>query len=252
MDSKDLKVKTILISQPAPTDVKSPYADLKDKYRIQFTFRPFTHVEPILAKDFRKDKINILDYSAVIFSSKTAIEHFFRISEEMRVEIPQDMKYFCVTEAIALYLQKFIVYRKRKVFYPKMKETDIYHIILKHKSENYLVPCSNVGQSEVVEFFKSNKLKYSEAVIYRTVSSDLSDLADVKYDILAFFSPAGLISVFDNFPDFSQDNTRIAAFGAATCQAVLDAGLRLDIKAPTPEVPSMKMALENYIKKVNR
>ena len=252
MDSKDLKVRTILISQPAPADVKSPYADIKEKYRVQFTFRPFTHVEPIPAKDFRKDKINILDYTAVIFASKTGIEHFFRIAEEMRVEIPQDMKYFCVTEAIALYLQKFIVYRKRKVFYPKVKETDIYHIILKHKSENYLFPCSNVGQSEVVEFLKSHKMKYGEAIIYRTVSSDLSDLAEVKFDVLAFFSPAGLQSVFDNFPDFSQDSTRIAAFGAATCKAVLDAGLKLDIEAPTPQAPSMKMALENYIKKVNR
>ncbi len=252
MEPKDLKVKTILISQPAPADVKSPYADIKEKYRVQFTFRPFTHVEPLPAKDFRKDKINITEHTALIFSSKTAIEHFFRIAEEMRVEISQDMKYFCVTEAIALYLQKFIVYRKRKVFYPKVKETDIYHIILKHKNENYLFPCSNVGQSEVVEFLKANKLKYSEAVIYKTVSSDLSDLAEVKFDVLAFFSPAGLKSVFDNFPDFDQGNTRIAAFGAATCQAVLDAGLRLDIKAPTPEVPSMKMALENYIKKVNR
>lgn len=252
MESKELKVKSILISQPEPADGKSPYAELKEKYKLVVHFRPFTHVEPIAAKDFRKDKINILEFTGVILSSRAAIEHFFRMSQEMRIDIPADMKFFCASEAIALYLQKFIIYRKRKVFFPKSKESDINGIILKHKSEKYLFPCSNIGQNEAIEFLKSHKLKYQEAVIYKTVSSDLSDLSDVNYDVIAFFNPTGIKSLYDNFPDFKQNNTRIAAFGASTIKAVRDAGLTINIEAPTPQSPSMKMALEDYIKKANK
>jgi uroporphyrinogen-III synthase len=252
MDPKEPKVKSILISQPEPADGKSPYFDLKEKYKVQVSFRPFTHVEAVPAKDFRKDKISIIDHTAVILSSRASIEHFFRICEEMRVDIPVDLKYFCLTEAIALYLQKFITYRKRKVFYPKVKDTDIFNILAKHKNENYLFPCSNIGQSETVEFLRAHKLKFDEAIIYKTVSSDLSDLSNVNYDVIAFFGPTGIKSLFDNFPDFKQNNTRIAAFGPITCKAVLDAGLTLNIEAPTAETPSMKMALEQYIKRVNK
>jgi uroporphyrinogen-III synthase len=248
----ELRVKSILISQPEPSEGKSPYFDLKEKFKVQVNFRPFSHVDSVTAKEFRKDKINILDFTGIIFTSRTSIEHFFRLIVELRVEMPIDMKYFCVTEAIALYLQKFITYRKRKVFFPKGKETELYEIFLKHKNENYLFPCSNVTQNEIIDFMKANNLKFKEAVIYKTVSSDLSDLSDVNYDIIAFFSPSGIKSLFENFPDFKQNNTRIAAFGHSTCQAVVEAGLRLDIEAPTPQSPSMKMALEEYIKKVNK
>ncbi len=246
------KVKTVLITQPEPADGKSPFFEIKEKFKVSFTFRSFTQVDPVSARDFRKDKVEILNYTAIILSSRTAIEHLFRLVAEMRIELPAEMKYYCVTDGIALYLQKFITYRKRKVFYPKTKEQDIYDLLMKHKNENYLLPCSNVAQNEILDFLKKNSLKYQEAVIYKTVSSDLSDLAEVKYDVLAFFTPTAIKSLYDNFPDFIQDKTRIAAFGTLTKQAIIDAGLRLDIEAPTPEAPSMKMALENYIKKANK
>lgn len=246
------KVKSILISQPEPIDGRSPYFDLKDKFKVNVNFRQFIQVDAVGAKEFRKDKTNILDYTAIILTSRTSIEHLFRIANEMRLELPADMKYFCVSEAVALYLQKFITYRKRKVFYPKTKESDIFDIFLKHKNEKYLFPCSNVCQNEILDFLKEHKIKFTEAVLYKTVSSDLSDLSNVNYDIIAFFSPSGIKSLFENFPEFKQNNTRIAAFGNTTCQAVKEAGLRLDIEAPTPQAPSMKMALEEYIKKVNK
>jgi uroporphyrinogen-III synthase len=247
------KVKTLLISQPEPTDIRSPLHDLKEKYKIDITFRPFVKVEGVPARDFRKDKVNILEQTAIILTSRIAIEHLFRMCTEMRIELPAEMKYFCVTEAVALYLQKFITYRKRKVFYPKVKEQELYDLLLKHKTEKYLFPHSDVGSNnEVIEFMKKHNLNYTEAVLYRTVSSDLSDLANVKYDVIAFFSPSGVKSLFENFPDFIQNGTRIAAFGASTCQAIRDAGLRLDIEAPTPQAPSMKMALEEYIRKANK
>ncbi len=254
MDPKraELKVKSILISQPEPADGRSPYYDLRDKYKVTIHFRPFTRVDGVSAKDFRKDKVNILDYSAIILTSRNAIEHLFRMCTEMRIELPADMKYFCASEAIALYLQKFITYRKRKVFYPKVREQEFFDILMKHKAENYLFPRSDISHNELLEFLKENKLKGNEAILYKTVSNDLTDLADVNYDIIAFFNPSAIVSLFENFPDFKQNNTRIAAFGANTCQAVTEAGLTVDIEAPTPQAPSMKMALEEYIKKVNK
>ena len=248
----DLRVKSILISQPEPIDGKSPFFELKEKFKVQVSFRNFVRVDEVNAKDFRKEKVNILEHTAIILTSRTAIEHLFRLCAEMRIELPAEMKYFCISEAIALYLQKFITYRKRKVFYPKAKEHELFDLLLKHKTETYLVPHSGSIQSDIVDFLKSNNLKYTPAMIYRTVSADLSDLSDVNFDIIAFFSPTGIKSLYDNFPDFKQNNTRIAAFGSTTCQAVLDAGLKLNIEAPTPQSPSMKMALEEYIKKVNK
>ena len=248
----ELKVKSLLISMPEPIDGKSPYLELKDKYKVQVSFRPFIHLDPVTAKEFRQNKINILDHTAIILTGRTTIDHLFRLLTEMRLEMPPTMKYFCASEAIALYLQKFITYRKRKVFYPKAKDTDFYEILLKHKNENYFFPRSNVNQNELSDYLKEHKLKYAEAVIYKTASSDLTDLAHVKFDIIAFFSPSDIKSVYDNFPDFEQGNTRIAAFGPATGQAVRDAGLRIDIEAPTPQAPSLKMALEEYIKKANK
>lgn len=247
-----MKVKSILISQPEPQNGRSPYYDLADKYGVKLAFRQFIQVESVPGKDVRKQKVNIPDYTAMILTSRTAIENLFRVADEMRVEITADMKYFCVSEAIALYLQKFITYRKRKVFFPKGKEKTFNDLLQKHKNEKYLFLRSNVSNSEIPEFMDKAKLNYKEAIMYRTVCSDLSDLAHVNFDIIAFFSPSGIKSLFENFPDFKQNNTRIAAFGSSTKEAVESAGLNLDIEAPTPQAPSMKMALELYLRESNK
>jgi uroporphyrinogen-III synthase len=209
-------------------------------------------VESITAKEFRREKVNILDYTAIILSSKTAIEHLFILCQELRLELPQDMKYFCVTETIALYLQKFINYRKRKVFFPKTREAEFYDLLVKHKAERFFLPISNIAQNEIKDYLKKNGLQFQEAMVYRTVSSDLSDLAEVNFDIIAFFTPYAIQSLYDNFPDFVQNETRIAAFGPITKSTIVEKGLRLDIEAPSPQSPSMISALEEYIKKMNK
>jgi uroporphyrinogen-III synthase len=244
------KVSTILISQPKPVD-KSPYFDLEQKYGLMIDWRPFIHVEAVTEKDFRKNRINLGEYSCVIFSSKGAVDNYFRLCEETRVKISQETRYFCLTEAIANYLQKFILYRKRKVFVGKRIIDDLAHYFNKYKTEKYLLPCSNVGSSELVAYLNKIKVDFTPVIMYNTVSSDLSDLSDVYYDILTFFSPQGIESLFENFPDFRQNNTRIAVFGNTTFKAAEEKGLFVNIKAPTPEVPSMTMALENYIAKAN-
>ena len=247
-----LKVKSILVTQPKPETDKSPYYDLAKKYNVKIDFRPFIHVEPIAAKDFRKDRINILEYTAVIFTSRNAADNFFRICVEMRVNVPESMKYFCVSESTAFYLQKYVVYRKRKIFYGKQTINDLMDVIKKHRKEKFLVPCTDIHKQEIFETLEANEIEFTKAVIYKTVASDLSDLANVNYDVLVFFSPSGIKSLFKNFPKFKQSTTRIAAFGPTTAQAVLDAGLRLDIQAPVPAAPSMTMALEQYIRKNSR
>jgi len=247
-----LKIKTILVSQPKPQTEKSPYFDLAEKYNLKIDFRPFIQVEGISAKEFRQERINILDHTAVIFTSRTAIDHFFRIAEEMRVTIPDDMKYFCISESTAFYLQKYIVYRKRKIFFGVRIFEDLIDTIVKHKKEKFLVPLSDIHKQSIPSLLNKNKIKYTKAILYKTVSSDLSDLADVNYDILAFYSPSGIKSLFQNFPDFVQDGTVIAAFGPSTSKAVKDANLRLDIQAPMPQAPSMTMALDQYIKAYNK
>jgi len=247
-----LKIKSILVSQPKPETAKSPYYDLAEKSNIKIDFRPFIHVEGVSAKDFRQTRIHILEHSAVIFTSRTAIDHFFRIAQEMRLTVPDSMKYFCISEATAFYLQKYIVYRKRKIFYGNGKFSDLINVMKKHKDEKFLVPLSDIHKEQIPDLLDKGGYKYTKAVLYRTVSSDLSDLKDVNYDILVFFSPSGIRSLFDNFPDFQQNNTRIACFGPTTAKAVKEAGLRLDIQAPTAKSPSMTMALEQYIKKVNK
>jgi len=246
------KVKSILVSQPKPEGDKSPYFDLATKHGLKIDFRPFIHVEPVDVKEFRAQKINILDHTAIILTSKNAADHFFRMCEEMRVTVPEDMKYFCVTEAIAFYLQKFVVYRKRKIFYGSNTFADLVEVLKKHKTENFLLPCIDDLKPSVPESLDAIGVKYSRAVIYKTVSSDLSDLADVNYDVLVFFSPLGIKSLFENFPDFKQNKTRIAAFGPTTTKAVKDAGLKLDIGAPVPSAPSMTMALDQYISQANK
>ncbi|MFT3737266.1 MAG: uroporphyrinogen-III synthase [Breznakibacter sp.] len=247
-----MKIKKILVSQPKPTAPKDPYFELAEKNNIKIDFRPFIHVESVSAKDFRVQKVNILDHSAVIFNSRTAIDHFFKLAEELRVAIPDEMKYFCINEATAHYLQKYIVYRKRKIFHSTGKFVDLVEVLRKHKEEKYLVPVSDMHNQEITDQLLKNKLGFTEAIFYRTVSSDLSDIKEIDYDILVFFSPSGITSLLHNFPDFKQNETLIASFGPATAQAVLDAGLRLDIQAPQPQAPSMTMALEQFIKKHNK
>jgi uroporphyrinogen-III synthase len=251
-DQSRLKpVKSILVSQPEPTTPNSPYHELAKKYGIKVDFRPFIQIEPITIKDFRKQKINILDHSAVIFTSQNAVKHFFSICKESKIEMPIETKYFCVTEQTANFLQKFIVVRKRKIFHGSKTAVDLFPLLKKHKSEKFLFPCSNIRKEEIPEFMSKNGFNYSEMVLYKTVASDLSDLTDVNYDVLAFFSPSGIKSLLENFPDFKQNNTRIAAFGPTTAGAVKDAGLLLDIEAPMPNAPSMTGALEAYIKVAN-
>lgn len=244
-----MKVKSILVSQPDPQTAKSPYFELAEKCGLKIDFRPFIQIEGVPAKEFRNERIYILDHTAVIFTSRTAIDHFFRMSQELRVTVPDSMKYFCISEATAFYLQKYIVYRKRKIFYADGKFCDLINVMKKHKDENFLVPLSDIHKQEIPELLDAEGYKYTKAILYRTVSSDLSDLSDIKYDVLVFFSPQGIRSLFQNFPDFVQDETRIACFGPTTAKAVREAGLRLDIEAPTAQAPSMTMALEQYIKK---
>ena len=247
----DASIKKILVSQPEPTTEKSPYFDIAEKYGVQIIFRPFIKVDPINAKEFRTQRINILDYSAVIFTAKTAIDHYFRLSEELRVQIPETMKYFCVTEAIAVYLQKYIIFRKRKIFYPNSgRIEDLVTYINKHNKENFLMPVSDVHKEDLTKLLDDKKIKYSKAIMYRTVSNDFASDEAFDYDILLFFSPAGITSLLKNFPTFDQSSTLIGSFGPTTAKAVREAGLRLDIEAPNPEAPSMTAALENYLKTV--
>ncbi len=244
------KVKTILVSQPKPE--RSPYYELEKRYNLQIDWRSFSHVEGLEAKDFRKQRIRPDEYPAVIFSSKNAVDHFFRLCEEMRVKMSPETKYFCLTENIANYLQKFILYRKRKVFVGTRTIEDLGAYLKKHKGEKFLLPCSNLGAKEITKYLDDMKLDWKDAIMYHTVSSDLSDLSDVTYDVLVFFSPLCIQSLYDNFPDFKQNETRIAVFGNLTRQAVEDRGLSVNINAPAPEVPSMTKALENYLQKSNK
>ncbi|MEQ8244933.1 uroporphyrinogen-III synthase [Fulvivirga sp.] len=245
------EVKSILVSQPKPQDENSPYFKLAEKYNLKVDFRPFIQVDPVSIKEFRKQKIDILNHTAVIFTSRNAVDHFFSICQELKIEMPADMKYFCISEQTANYLQKYIIIRKRKIFTGHRTAEDLIEILKKHKNEKYLFPCSDIRKEDIPEFLNINGFKYSEAIIYRTVASDLSDLENVYYDILAFFSPSGINSLLVNFPDFKQNVTRIAAFGPTTAKAVRDAGLELDIEAPLPNAPSMTGAIELYIKKAN-
>ena len=247
-----MKIKSILVSQPEPQTAKSPYFELAEKNGLKIDFRPFIQVEGVPAKEFRQTRIQVLDHTAVIFTSRTAIDHYFRICQDLRITVPDSMKYFCISEATAFYLQKYIVYRKRKIFYANGKFADLTNVMKKHAGERFLVPLSDIHKQEIPELLDKGGFNYTKAILYRTVSADLSDLADIKYDILVFFSPSGIKSLFQNFPDFEQNSTRIACFGPSTAQAVHDAGLRLDIEAPTAQAPSMTMALEQYIKKQNK
>ncbi len=251
MNDRMSKVKSILVSQDAPSDPNSPYLKLAEKYNLKIDFRQFIQVEPVDIKDFRKQKIDVLDHTAIIFTSRNAVDHFFQICRELKIEMPADMKYFCINEQTAYYLQKYIVIRKRKIFSGSRDTRDLMEVMKKHKNEKFLFPCSDIRINEIPDFLRENNFNYSEAVIYHTMAANLSDLTDVYFDILAFFTPAGINSLLLNFPDFKQNNTRIAAFGPTTAKAVRDAGLILDIEAPQPNAPSMTGALELYIMKAN-
>ncbi|MEZ3576741.1 MAG: uroporphyrinogen-III synthase [Muribaculaceae bacterium] len=243
-----MKIKKILVSQPKPTTDKSPYFDIAQKHDVELVFRPFIKVEGLSAKEFRQQKVNIPDFTAIVFTARTAVDHFFRLCEEMRITIPMTLKYFCTSETIANYLQKYIVYRKRKIFAsPTGKLADLIPAMQKHKTENFLLAVSDVNNGSDTALLAANKLNVTQAAMYRTVSNDFTPDEAFDYDMLVFFSPQGIDSLLKNFPDFNQGDIRIAAFGPATVKAVKDAGLRLDIEAPTPKAPSMTSALDLYL-----
>ncbi|MCF8273818.1 MAG: uroporphyrinogen-III synthase [Flavobacteriaceae bacterium] len=247
-----MKVKTILVSQPEPKIENSPYFDLQEKQKVKIDFRPFIHVEGVSAKEIRQQKVDLNNYTAIVLTSRNSVDHFFRVAEEMRFKVPDTMKYFCQSEAVAFYLQKYVVYRKRKIYVGKRSFSELSPLIKKYKDEKFLLPNTDKVKPEVPDTMNALGVNWKLATFYKTVISDLSDLADVYYDILVFFSPSGIDSLFHNFPDFKQNNTRIAVFGDTTIKAVEDKGLRVDIAAPTAETPSMTMALEKYIDKVNK
>jgi uroporphyrinogen-III synthase len=247
-----MKVKTILVSQPEPKVENSPYFEIQQKLKVKVDFRPFIHVEGVSAKDVRAQKIDLNNYTAVILTSKYSIDHYFRVAEEMRYKVPETLKYFCQSEAIAFYLQKYVVYRKRKIYVGQKDFADLAPLIKKYKDEKFLLPSSDQLNHDIPPVLDSLKIDWTPGTFYKTVMSDLSDLKDVYYDILAFFTPTGIKSLFKNFPDFEQNNTRIAVFGSTTQKEALEHGLRIDIMAPTPDTPSMTMALEKYIIKANK
>ncbi len=243
-----MPIKSILVSQPQPANGKNPFEALAKKHNLKIDFRPFIHVEGVPEQEFRKNRILLSDYTGVIMTSRNAVDHYFRLAKETRFKVPDDMKYFCISEAVAYYLQNYIVYRKRKIFVGKQRITDLIPVLKRQKSEKFIVPASDIQRPIIPQELEKAKLDFTNAVMFRTVCSDLSDLEDVKYDMLVFYSPSGIESLFKNFPDFEQGTTKIAVFGPTTQKAVEEAGLRIDVRAPQPGTPSMTMAIEKYIK----
>ena len=242
-------VKKILVSQPKPSSDKSPYFDITRKYGVEIVFRPFIKVESLSPREFRAQRIDILEHTAIIFTSRHAIDHFFNLCKEMRVNIPEDMKYFCITETVALYIQKYVQYRKRKVFFGSTgKIDDLVPTMVKHKNERYFVPMSDVHSNEIQELLESKKLQFTQGVMYRTVSNDFAEDEPFDYDMLVFFSPSGISALLKNFPDFQQRDIAIATFGVHTAKAAKDAGLSVQIEAPTPKYASITSALADYLK----
>lgn len=248
-----MKIKKVLVSQPKPTSEKSPYFDIAEKYGVKIDFRPFIKVESLSAKEFKQQKVSILDHTAIVFTSRHAIDHFFNLCVELRVTIPETMKYFCTSETIALYIQKYVQYRKRKVFFGATgKFADLVPLMVKHNTEKYFVPMSDVHNDEVKDLLDKNKIQHTEAVMYRTVSNDFKPEEMSDYDMLVFFSPAGIQSLMKNFPGFEQKDIAIGCFGPTTAKAVKEAGLRLDLEAPSAAAPSMPAALDLFIGEQNR
>ncbi len=247
-----MKVKTILVSQPEPKVENSPYFDLEEREKVKIDFIPFIHVEGVDAKEVRLQKVDLSQYTAIILTSRNSVDHFFRIAEEMRYKVPDTLKYFCQSEAVAYYLQKYVVYRKRKIYVGKRTFLELSPLIKKYKAEKFLLPSSDKLKPEIPNTLDTLKVEWKQGIFYKTVVSDLSDLRNVFYDILVFFSPSGIKSLFENFPDFKQNDTRIAVFGNSTVKAAEEHNLVVDIQAPTPETPSMTMALQKYIKEANK
>jgi len=252
-DKKELKVSRILITQPRPETDKSPYFDLAKKYELSLDFHAFIRVEGLSSKDFRKQKVDITEHTAIIFTSRYAVDHFFRICEELKVKVSQDMKYFCITEAVALYLQKFILYRKRKVFFSADgSSAGLQDVITKHKSEKYLLPVSDNAKNDIAQHLIKHNIKYSDVTLYRMVSNDITEVMKESYDVIVFFSPFSVQTLFDHNPQFKQNGTMVGAFGPTTSKAIEDVGLRLDIKAPAPNAPSMVAALELFLADIKK
>ena len=248
-----MKIKNILVSQPEPVDLeKSPYGELAKNHNLNIDFNKFIKIEGVTSKEFRQTRIQLLDFTAIIFTSRNAVDHFFRLAKDLRVEIPDDMKYFCISESTAFYLQKYVQYRKRKIFHGKQSFEQLMELIKKHKDEKYLLPCSDIHKASMTRMLEESNIDYQKAVFYKTLASDLSHLDIKEYDMLIFFSPSGVKSLIKNFPEFKQNSTLIAAFGPTTAKAVDDAGLKLNIAAPTKTAPSMTMAIEQYIQKMNK
>jgi len=247
-----MKVKTILVSQPEPKVENSPYFDLIERQKVKIDFIPFIHVEGVSSKEVRSQKVDLTNYTAIILTSRNAVDHYFRIAEELRFKVPDTMKYFCQSEAVAFYLQKYVVYRKRKIYVGKRTFAELSPLIKKYKNESFLLPSSDKLKQDIPRILNDLGVNWKEATFYKTVVSDLSNLRDVYYDILVFFSPSGIKSLFENFPNFEQNDTRIAVFGNTTVKAATDMGLVVNIQAPTPETPSMTMALEKYIAAINK
>ncbi|MFT5891274.1 MAG: uroporphyrinogen-III synthase [Dokdonia sp.] len=247
-----MKVKTILVSQPKPKVENSPYFELEQRQRVKIDFIPFIHVEGVSSKEVRLQKVDLNDYTAIILTSRNAVDHFFRIAEEMRFKVPDTMKYFCQSEAVAFYLQKYVVYRKRKIYVGKRTFVEMTPLVKKHKTERFLLPSSDKLKDIIPQTLDDLGINWTRSTFYKTVVSDLSNLEDVFYDILVFFSPSGIESLLHNFPNFEQKDTRIAVFGNTTVKAAEEAGLKINIHAPTPQTPSMTMALEKYIKEANK
>jgi uroporphyrinogen-III synthase len=247
-EKKELKVGSILITQPRPETEKSPYFDLARKYDLKLDFHAFIRVEGLSGKDFRKQRVDVTEYTAIIFTSRYAVDHFFRICEELKIKVSQDMKYFCITEAVALYLQKFILYRKRKVFFSADGSTaGLQDVIGKHKTEKYILPVSDTGKNDIAHYLIKHSIKYAEVTLYKMVSNDIAPVMEATYDLIVFFSPFSVQTLFDHNPDYKQNGTLIGAFGPTTSKAVEDSGMRLDIKAPAPNAPSMVAALELFL-----
>ena len=245
-------IKKILISQPEPTSASSPYFDIAKRYNVEIVFRPFIKVETLTPKEFRAQKISILEHTAIVFTSRHSIDNFFMLAKEMRIPIPEDMKYFCITETVAQYIQKYVQYRKRKVFFGTTgKIDDLLPTILKHKNERYFLPLSDVHSNDFSNLLDSKNITHSDAIMYRTVSNDFAKDEPFDYDMLIFFSPSGVQSLQKNFPDFEQGNIVIGTLGPATAKAVRDAGLRLDIEAPSPQYPSISAAIDDHLRKAN-
>ena len=251
-DDRKTKVKSILISQPQPANENNPYSAVADKHKVVIDFRSFIHVEGVTASDFRKDKIQIRDFRNVIFTSKNAVDHYFRMCEEMRVQISPDIRYFCISEAIAYYLQKYVVYRKRKIYHGNIRIEELIPVLKKFKNEKFLMPSSDSLKPQIPNALEEANIDYTRAILFKTVVSDLSDLENVFYDILVFFSPSGIKSLYENFPEFKQNNTRLACFGATTQKEAEKNGLIVDVPAPTVNAPSMTKAISDYIKEVNK